>query len=393
MEVCSGDDAMKEMRRIVLLLNPSRVYNRGLLSGIAKYAHLQGLWTFHRPLEYREPRARHALLKVLKTMNPDGILMREPKETDQIIEMGIPTVSFPYSVELIEGIPSVAANHLLIGEMAAQHFLERGFQHFAFCGFDDWWWSCRRRQGFCDAVRQAGYDTEVYQLPRKSRRTWGSELPVITDWLASLKKPVGVMTCNDDRGELVVEACKSADLRVPDQVAIMGVDNDSQICELCSPPLSSVSLSLEKAGYESAMLLDRMIMGQTVDTHIVIEPSHVVTRQSTDALAVDDEQVASAIWFIRQQARENISVDNVIDHVSISRRVLEKRFRRTLGKSIHDEIRRVRVELIVRMLTETHMKIAEIAHAMDFETVSHLSRYFKKEKGVSPLQFRKQHLG
>lgn len=384
---------MREMRKIVLLLNPSRIYNRGLLSGIAKYAHLQGLWTFHRPLEYREPGARHALLKVLTAMKPDGILMREPRETDQIIKMGIPTVSFPYSVETIEGIPSVAADHLLIGDMAAQHFLERGFQHFAFCGFDDWWWSCRRRQGFCDTVRQAGYDTEVYQLPGKSRRTWGSELRVITDWLVSLKKPVGVMACNDDRGELVVEACKSAGLRVPDQAAIIGVDNDPPICELCSPPLSSVSLSLEKAGYESAKLLDRMIMGEAVDTDIVIEPSHVVTRQSTDTLAVGDEQVALAIWFIRQQARQPINVDSVIDHVSISRRVLEKRFRRTLGKSILGEIRRVRVELIVKMLAETHMPIAEIAHALGFETVSHLSRYFKKEKGVSPIQFRKQHLG
>jgi LacI family transcriptional regulator len=384
---------MTEMRKIVLLLNPSRMYTRGLLSGIAKYAHLQGLWTFYRPLEYREPRARHALLKVLKAMKPDGILMREPKEIDQIIKMGIPTVSFPYSVEVIEGVSNVMTNHVMTGEMAAQHFLDRGFQNFAFCGFNDWWWSCRREQGFCEAVRQAGYEPNVYQLPRKSRRTWDSELPAIAVWLATLTKPVAVMACNDDRGELIVEACKSAGLHVPDQVAIVGVDNDSEICELCSPPLSSVSLSLEKAGYESARLLDRMIMDPTVNAKIVIEPSHVVTRQSTDTLSVGDQEVASAIRYIRQQARENINVNNVVDHVSISRRVLEKRFRGILGKSIHDEIRRVRVELIVKMLTETHMTIAEIAHAMNFETVSHLSRYFRMEKGVSPLQFRNQHMG
>jgi LacI family transcriptional regulator len=384
---------MKEMRNIVLLLNPSRMYTRGLLSGIAKYAHLQGLWTFYRPLEYRKPMSRHELLKVLEGMKPDGIIMREPKGMDQIIKMGIPTVSFPYSVEFLEGVSNGVVNHLLVGKMAAQHFLDRGFQHFAFCGFNDWWWSCRRRQGFREVVQQAGYETNVYQLPQKSRRTCHSELPVIIDWLTSLKKPVGVMACNDDRGELVVEACKLAGIHVPDQVAIIGVDNDSQICELCSPPLSSVSLCLEKAGYESAVLLDRMITDPTVAANIIIEPSHVVTRQSTDIVAVIDKEVAAAIRFIRQQARANINVDNVVAHVSISRRVLEKRFRRILGKSIHDEIRRVRVDLIVKMLIETHMTIAEIAQAMNFETASHLSRYLKMGKGVSPLHFRKQHVG
>ena len=382
---------MEQMRKIVLLLNPSRMYTRGLLSGIARYARLQGLWTFYRPLEYREPKARRGLLRVLKTLKPDGIFMREPAEMDQIIAMDIPTVSFPYSREIIPGIANVIADHRAVGETAARHFLDRGFSYFAYCGFDDWWWSRRRREGFCRTVSQSGCDVDVYQLPSRSRRSWGKELPIVADWLQALEKPVGVLACNDDRGELVVEACKAAGLSVPDQVAIMGVDNDPLICDLCSPPLSSVALSLEKAGYDSAALLDRVMAGKGEKTgHIRIEPTHIVARQSTDTLAVDDPEVAAAIRFIRQHAKTNINVTEVVHQVSLSRRVLEKRFRRVLNKSIHDEIRHARVELLVRMLTETQMSISEMADALDFDDVTHLSRYFRKEKGLSPLQYRKQ---
>lgn len=379
------------MRKIVLLLNPSRTYTRGLLGGIAKYARLQGLWTFYRPLAYREPKARRGLLHVLKSLKPDGIFMREPEEMDRIIALGVPTVSFSYSREIIPGVANVTANHRAVGEVAAQHLLDRGFHRFAYCGFDDWWWSRRRRDGFCQTVGRAGHPTDIYQLPSKSRRSWAKELPLVADWLQTLEKPIGLLACNDDRGELVVEACKLAGLSVPDQVAIMGVDNDPLICDLCSPPLSSVALSLEKAGYESAALLDRMMTRKKGKlSHIRIEPTHIVARQSTDILAVEDAEVAKAIRFVRQHAKTKINVDEVVKQVSLSRRVLEKRFRHILGKSIYEEIRHVRVELLVRMLTETGMSISDIAQALDFDDVTHLSRYFRKEKGLSPLQYRKQ---
>ncbi len=385
---------MKKTHKIVLLLNPARNNTRGLISGIAKYAHLQEQWVFYRPLDYREPTPEQGLVDILRELKPDGIFMREPKQMDQIIKMGIPTVSFPYTVEFVQGIANVAANHIAIGKMAAQHFLDRGFQCFAYCGFDDWWWSRKRREGFCAAVDEAGYEAAIYELPPKAHRTWDKELYAIAKWLRTLTLPVGLMACNDDRAELIVEACRAVGLGVPDQVAIVGVDNDPLICELCGPPLSSVSLGIEKAGYEIAALLDQMIRGKTVNTRtIFIEPTHVVTRQSSDTLAVGDEDVASAIHFIRQQGRKNIIAKDVADHGLLSRRALEKRFRRILGKSIHEEIRQVRVELVVRMLMDRQISISKIAEVLSFPSVSHLSRYFRKEKGISPLQYRTRHLG
>jgi LacI family transcriptional regulator len=318
--------------------------------------------------------------------------MREPPHADEIIKMGVPVLSFPYTQEKIPGIANVVTDHIAVGKMAAEHLLERGFRRLAYCGFDDWWWSRRRKEGFSQTVRQTGLPVHVYRLPQaKSQRTWSKEILIIADWLQKLPKPIGLMASNDDRAELVVEACKTADLSVPDEVAVVGVDNDRTICDLSSPPLSSVALNVRKAGYDAAALLDRMMAAGTGATEtICIQPTHVVTRPSTDVLAVDDPNVAAAMRYIRRHARTSVGVDVVVGHSGVSRRVLEKRFRHTLGHTIHDEIRRVRVQLVTAMLTETQMPVSEIAHDLGFPDVAHLSRYFRKATGSSPLQYRKR---
>jgi LacI family transcriptional regulator len=383
---------MPGMLTVVLLINPSRTYTRGLLDGIAQYARLHGPWAFYRPLEYREPKFRQGLLSVLKSLKPHGIFLREPPHLEEIIELGVPTISFPYTREAIPGIANAITDHRAVGVMAAEHLLSRGLQRFAYCGFDDWWWSRRRREGFAETIEQAGFQVDTYQLPRaKSKRTWSKELPLIAEWVKPLPKPLGLMASNDDRAELVTEACKAAGLNVPDDVAIIGVDNDQTICELCTPPVSSVSLNIRKAGYDAAALLHRMMAGKATGSQTIhIEPTHVVTRQSTDILAVDDPDVAAAMRYIRRFAKTNPGVDAVVAHTNASRRVLERRFRRTLGCSIHDRIRQVRVELATAMLTETQMPIAQIARELDFPDVAHLSRYFRQAKGLSPAQYRKQ---
>jgi LacI family transcriptional regulator len=321
--------------------------------------------------------------------------MREPHKIEDIIAMGIPTVSCPYTRERIPGITNIMTDHVNVGKMGAEHLLELGFQQFAYCGFNDWWWSRKRGEAFSKTVAEAGYPTYFYPQPRaKAKRTWDKELPVIADWLLTLPKPIGLMTCNDDRGEWVIEACKIAGLNVPDEVAIVGVDNDPLICDLCDPPLSSIVLNVEKAGYEAAALLDKMMAGERATrSDIHVRPTHVTTRQSTDVLAVDDANVAAAIRFIRQHSKAVVQVGDVVDAVALSRRVLEKRFRAILGRSIHDEIRRTRVEQIIQMLAETAMSISEIAQALGFSDAAHISRYFRREKGMSPLAYRKHYLG
>jgi len=383
---------MPDGARIMLLINPSRGYTRELLSGVAQYAHLQPSWTFYRPLEYRDKVGR-SIIHILRKLKPDGIFMREPPEFDRIIDMGVPIVCSAYTREAIPGVANIVTNQEAIGRIAAEHLLAQGFRHFAYCTFDNWWWSRRRRDSFSRRVAEAGFELYDYEVPTvKEQRFWDKELPHIAAWLRSLPKPVGVMGCNDDRGALIIDACKSVGLKVPDEVAVVGVDNDALICDLCSPPLSSVAMSLRRTGYEAAALLDRMIQGkETGRPTLHVQPTHVVARPSTDMLAVDDPAIAAALRFIRRNVQRDIAVQEVADQAGLSRRLMERRFRHVVGHSIHREIQRVRADLVMRMLLETHMSISNIAEIMHFPDVAHLARFFRKEKGSSPSQYRRDH--
>jgi LacI family transcriptional regulator len=385
---------MLKIKKVILLITPTREFTQGLLRGIAKYSSIRGLWAFYRPLYYREPKGKERLLSLMKIWKPDGILMREPHKVEEIIKMGVPTIACPYTKPKITGIPNIMTDHISIGKTAAEYLLKLGFKQFAYCGFDDWWWSQLRGESFSKTVADAGYSTFFYRQPRtQSKRTWEKEPQMIADWLRGLPKPIGLMACNDDRAEWVSEACKIAEIAVPGEVAILGVDNDPLICDLCTPPLSSIDLNIEMSGYEAAELLDKMMHGIKVTSHdIIVKPTHVVTRQSTEILAIDDPDVVAAIRFIREHSKRVIQVKDVIDAVAISRRVLEKRFHNIIGHSLYDEIRNSRIEHIIRMLSETEMSIAEISQAMGFAEVGHFSRFFKKAKGMSPLAYRSKYI-
>ena len=181
-------------------------------------------------------------------------------------------------------------------------------------------------------------------------------------------------------------------LKVPDDVAVIGVDNDKLICDLTEPPLSSVALDVEKAGYHTAELLDKLMAGKKIeDQKIIVEPTHVVSRQSTDILSIDDIAVSEALHFIRKNSHRAIQVGDVVAAVLVSRRSLEQRFRNKIGRSIFKEIRRARIERITNMLVETNLPIAKIAIDMGFSGVDHIARYFYSEKGTSPQAYRKSH--
>jgi LacI family transcriptional regulator len=277
--------------------------------------------------------------------------------------------------------------------MAAVHLLSLGLRNFAFCGFENLCWSQARGEDFSKRIADAGFRTCFYSVPRlKIQRLWENEQIILVDWLKSLPKPIGLMACNDDRGHYVLEACQVAGLRVPDEVAVIGVDNDELICDLTTPPLSSIALNHEKAGYRAAQLLDNMMAGKDVDSKSIIslEASHVVARQSTDVLAIEDREVAEAVRFIHRHSSEAIQVSDVADSVVVSRRVLERRFREVLKKSVHDEIRSARVERASRMLVETDLSVSQIALHLGYPSDKHIARHFRKEKGITPLRYRKK---
>lgn len=385
---------MAAIPKVMLLLEKSRAYSRGLLRGLAKYSRLHGPWAFYEePPFYMNSGGKKRALYQMKDWGFDGIIMRDTERTQEIIAMGLPTIVTDLREEF-SGSPIIKTDDVTIGKMAAEYLLNRGFRQFAFCGFDNMFWSRDRCRGFADSITEAGFAIAFYKQPKsRIKRLPANELILMADWLKSLPKPVGLMTCNDDRGRGVIEACKMVGLHVPEQVAIIGVDNDELICDLSSPQLSSVALNLERSGYEAAELLDKLMAGKEKKTNqkILVQPTRIVTRQSTDILAIEDSEVAESVRFIRQRAREMIQVSDVAKVVSVSRRGLERRFRRVLNCSILDEIRRVRLEQVARMLIETNQSVGQIALALSFPGIEHISRFFRKETGMSPLAYRKKY--
>ncbi len=375
---------ISERPRVILLIETSREYGRGILRGIAKYSHLHGPWAF-----YSEPGGKKWNLPRLKDWTATGIIAHiDDKATaDRISSINLPTIVKGMPVS---NMPYIEADEEAIGRIAAEHFLNRGFKNFAFCGLKRAW-SPKRASQFQRRIQDAGY--KVNHFPHLNQRGWDRQLTTLADWLESLPKPSALMSCNDDRARHVIEACKHKGITVPDEIAVLGVDNDLVVCGLSDPPISSVQLNLEKAGYEAAALLDKMMKGEKNAKNEIIDisPSHVVPRQSTDILAIEDEELAKAVQFIRNNATHAIQVRDVVEASSFSRRNLYDKFRRILNRSINEEIRRVRVERICELLLNTDYSISQVAMLMNFPDCNHISRYFKKEKGVSPVEFRKRY--
>ena len=378
---------MPTSARVILLLETSREYGRQLQFGITKYSYFNGPWTF-----YREPGGRDRTLPQLKSWGVNGIIAHahSPAMVRRIVRTGIPAIIKGYSVE---GYPTIATNNDAIGQIGAEHLTERGFRHLAYCGLDDRHWSVERGAAFAERIQREGLEIHMYKQPRsRAMRSWDRELTYMAKWLTSLPKPVGLMACVDDRSQHVLQACKMAGLDVPSEVAILGVDNDELVCRLANPQLSSIALAAERAGYEAAELLDRLMAGEKMaGQRIVTQPTHVVTRQSTDVLAMEDRMVARALQFIRSHSNEPIQVADVVEAVPISRRLLQKRFKMVLGRTILDEIRHSRAEQVAEMLSQTNLPVSQVALICGYPSIDHIARSFRKIKNMSPLAYRKRY--
>ncbi len=379
---------MPSRRHVALLIEATNAYARGLLHGVAQYNHERAGWTV-----YFEP---HALdeppPKWLKDWKGDGVLARigDRRTAKAVLALGVPVVELRRVINL-PGIPSIGPDNEVVTRLAAEHLRERGFRHFGVCGFPrgldpplD-----HRADCFVGCLERAGFSCSQFTGDRAA--TWKQDQRRLADWVRALPKPAGVMTCNDSRGLQVLRACVRVGIAVPDQVAVIGAGNDDCMCRLSHPPLSSVDLAPELIGYEAAALLDRLMGGkQAPAPHIQVAPRGIVTRLSTDVLATDDAAVARAVGFIRGQACEDICVGDVLKHVKLSRSALEPRLKRVLGRTIHQEIHRVRLERVKALLSTTDLPTKQIAAQSGFRYVQYLTRVFRKATGQTPASYRKR---
>jgi LacI family transcriptional regulator len=291
-------------------------------------------------------------------------------------------------------LPRVMVDHYAIGRLAAEHLLERGLHRLAYCGASALWYSQQKCLGFAQRAKEAGTPCEIFNIPRGAGacRLWHPQGAPLGRWLKGLQRPVGLMAMNDHLACVVLDQCRQSGLNVPHEVALIGSDNDTIVCDFCQPTLSTVSRNAWRVGYEAAALLDRLMAGKSPPSHdILVPPDGVIARQSTDTVDVDDKKVAAAVRFMRDHLNKAVDVDQVSHHVAISRRRLEIRFRRHLGRSPHDYLCRLRVESAKTLLDRPELaKLQKIAATSGFASVQHLRQAFQRVAGMTPLEYHRQ---
>ena len=362
-----------------------------MLKGIAHYERTHHGWDSFLDDEARAQTDQ----RWLRSKKWDGAISRHTTAEFVLTcaELKLPLVDLNDSPPF-PGVPKLRPDNVGIGHLGAEHFIERGYHHFAYSGFSNHGWSCERRDGFVEALGLAGHTCNVHDVdyPGDLTPVWDTkQVATVSAWLRKLPKPVAVMACNDMRALEVLGAAQSAGMLVPEEVAVLGANNDNIRCELAYPPLSSVATNAFQSGYQSAELLAQLINGQTLENFDRrIEALGVITRPSSDILAINDKNVALALSFIRENAVQGITVEQVLKHAFASRSQLEKKFRHFLGRSPQAEIRRVQVAKIKQLLLETDYPLKKIAELTGFEHVEYLSVVFKRLTAESPGGYRKK---
>jgi len=371
---------------VALLIETSRAYGRGLLQGVIRYLRAHRPWSvFFQPHGLGAPPPPW-----LRNWKGDGILVRidDRRMAAAVRRTGLPAVDLRFSVPNV-GLPGIGIENRAVVRMAFEHLADGGFKHFGFCSWprrQNPWMDLR-----CDLFQQlvrerAGHGCHVFEGSAGSPVvSWEVEQEQIAAWVRRLPKPIGVMACNDDRGQQVLDACRRVNALVPDEVAVIGVDNDEILCNLSSPPLSSVDINTQQAGYEAADLLDRMMAGKPAPAEpLLFAPRGVVPRESTDVLATEDRDLAAAVRFIRGHACEGLRLKDCERRIGLSRRELERRMRKLLGRSPKEEITRVQMERAKQLLTETDLPAAAIAAKCGFSQAKYFNQVFHARVGLPP---------
>jgi LacI family transcriptional regulator len=376
---------------VAVVIEASNAYARGLLAGIHRHVREHDPWTVFLPEHGRGTPP----LEALATWVGDGVLARiETESTAKAIEklrrkLEIPVIDVS-AARLVADLPYVETDDAMIATVAADHFFERDFRHFAFLGDDRFRWSDNRCRAFVEVVMAKGHDVAVF-----SNRRWktapADDDEAVEAWLAGLPKPVALLACYDNRGRQAIDACRRAGIAVPDEVAVLGVDDDDVLCGLASPPLSSVMPDATGAGRLAAELLDQLMRGgQLKRSEWLLPPLGIVTRQSSDVLAIDDSLVVAAIRQIRDHACDGIKVTDVAQALKTTRRVLENRFTKRVGHTPHEEIARVQFRRVEQLLLETELSLAAIAARAGFKHTEYMTVAFTKRHGMPPSRWRQE---
>lgn len=384
------------MTKIILLFDISEHYGRSLLKGIVKYSKEHGPWLFCRmPLYYRETLKMKGIIKFAKDWGAHGIIgqLYNDKGVQTALNAGLHLIGEDFTERFTE-IPNITGGYKEAGKMGAEYFLQKGFKNFAFYGYTNIVWSRERLEGFQQHLHTKGYP--VFNFDQKQmpgRGLWYYQPSELSEWLKSLPKPIAIMACDDDKAQHITEACNQAGINIPEEVAVLGVDNDEMTCSLSDPPISSINLDTEKGGYEAAYLMDQMIHKKIrMPYDIFVKPTHIVTRQSTDIISANDQDIVKSLKYIHQHIDDKINVAQVLKEVPLCRRSFEKRFKETTGSSVYKYIYHLKIQKFAERLLETDNSIFEISLELGFTMSNNIARQFKQIKGCTPTEYRNRHI-
>ncbi|RKX45476.1 MAG: hypothetical protein DRP64_04645 [Verrucomicrobia bacterium] len=381
---------MPESKKVAVVV-PWHGYGRNILLGVSRFVHEHPEWVLHL-IQSDSP----VLEEDIRQWNPDGII-------SGLLDTELGTSDYrykrPWVSVLVQPDDSdalfVTLDEDAVGRLAAEYFLDRRFTHFGFLGNSEQEFSTQRAEAFEYALAEQGFECSSLLYPTKfydadKHRRVGIDRRKLK-WLKSLPKPVAVFACDDWEAFQFIQFCRQQGIRVPEDVAVMGVGNDELLCNISNPPMSSIRSPEERVGYDAAAMLDAVLSGrQPRQKKRFLPPVGMLSRQSSDVMQVDDPVVSKALKFIQDHVSEPIKVEDLLRHVFVSRTLLERKFRAELGRTPLVEIRRQRVRLARQLLSDTDLSISEIAESCGFSSDIRLSTVFKELTGQSPSAFRKE---
>jgi len=376
----------KKYPHVALLVETSNAYCRLLLQGVADYIQGHGPWSIY----LGEKKRGDPVPAWLANWEGDGIIARVENEkmAESIVRSKMPAVNVSQT-DFDPLLPSVNTDELAVARISVEHLLERGFGQLAYCSVTGFSWGKLRRQAFVDAAKEAGFMCHVYEPADNRRMSWEREQEALAKWLQSLPKPIGMRAAYDFRGQQVLDACRRVGLAVPEEIAVIGAGNDEVLCRLAWPPMTSTDPNPTVIGYEAATLLDRLMQGESMNgQRVLVQPLSIAARQSTDIMAIEDKDIASAVRLIRESACEGINVGDVLARIPLVRQSFEQRFKKSLGRSPHAEIVRVRLERVKQLLEKTDLPLSVVAEKAGYSHAAYMSTAFKEKFGKSPSVYR-----
>lgn len=382
------------MARVILLTDFGEEYSNNLLKGIVKYSRETKPWALCKmPLSYRDIHGIEGVIKWAKEWQAD-VIIGQFYNTDNISlfkEENIIAIAQDFKKRFTT-IPNITGDHIRAGRIGAQHFIQKAFKNYAFLGIKNAVWSIERCQGFKKELEKSGGVYNFFEYQKESDEGLWYYEENLKQWLEELPKPVAIMACDDNQAKHITEICLLQGIKIPNEIAVLGVDNDQMICLLSDPQISSINQNTIKGGYDVAQLIDRLIQDPSYPWYdIVVQPMHITTRASSDIFSTNNPHISRVIEEIHKNIDQKLSVQDLVDLVPLSRRSLEVLFKEITGESIYSYILGLRIDKFAAELIETNKPIIDIALELGYVDYKNISRQFRLFKGCTPGEYREQH--